>query len=521
MAARAGVAKGTIYLYFPSKQALFKALIRTGIGAPIEAAGAEAAALDLPFEAVVRGLFTRMRREILATRRKEIIRLVIAESGRFPELAEFYYREVVARGMALLRAAAERAVARGELSSDELVRFPQLVVAPGLVAFLWATLFERFETLDAEAMLEAHLALLLRPEGEAMRRLRIVAILAILVVAGGGAYWWMSAGEDGPRGSRAMSRATSSTWRRKRAGASRPWRSRPATTPGGPAPVRARIVDADRAEERGRGAAAPGRSAARKSQGGDAAAGADRRAARPGGAGEGAAQFSKNEHERQQTLFQRGITAKAQLDNAKAALDRDQAGLEEAQRAILAAQLAGRSGEIGAAEAALRAAEAAVAQAETRLARRRVSAPANAKVQDVFFRAGEVVNAGQPVLSLLPPQNLRLRFYVPEPVLATFALGQTVAVDLRQLPGGDRGEGQLHLARGRIHAAGDFQRAGAGEARVPGRGAAGRRDEPADRPAGERQAAARREAVMDGARGSAHRRAIRAAPRRSSSRSRG
>ena len=163
VAARAGVAKGTIYLYFPSKQALFEALIRTGIGAPIEAAGAEAAALDLPFEAVVRGLFTRMRQQILATRRKEILRLVIAESGRFPELAEFYYREVVARGMALLRAAAERAVARGELSSDELARFPQLVVAPGLVAFLWATLFERFEKLDAEAMLEAHLALLLRP----------------------------------------------------------------------------------------------------------------------------------------------------------------------------------------------------------------------------------------------------------------------------------------------------------------------------------------------------------------------
>ncbi|MFL5004588.1 MAG: TetR/AcrR family transcriptional regulator [Microvirga sp.] len=163
VAARAGVAKGTIYLYFPSKQALFEALIRTGIGEPIEAAGAEAAALDLPFEAVVRGLFARMRHQILATRRKEIIRLVIAESGRFPELAEFYYREVVARGMALLRAAAERAVAQGELSSDELARFPQLVVAPGLVAFLWATLFERFETLDAEAMLEAHLALLLRP----------------------------------------------------------------------------------------------------------------------------------------------------------------------------------------------------------------------------------------------------------------------------------------------------------------------------------------------------------------------
>src|SRR5215203_2351044 len=147
-------------------------------------------------------------------------------------------------------------------------------------------------------------------------------------------------------------------------------------------------------------------------------------------------QFSKSEYERQQTLFQRGITAKAQLDNAKAASDRDQAALDEAQRAILAAQLAGRSGEIGAAEAALHAAEAALAQAETRLARRRVLSPANARVQDVFFRAGEVVNAGQPVLSLLPPQNLRLRFYVPEPLLATLSLGQAIFVTCDSCPAG-------------------------------------------------------------------------------------
>src|SRR5215204_1451942 len=80
VAARAGVAKGTIYLYFPSKQALFEALIRTGIAAPIKALSAQVAALDLPFEAVVRALFERMSQQILATRRKEILRLVIAES---------------------------------------------------------------------------------------------------------------------------------------------------------------------------------------------------------------------------------------------------------------------------------------------------------------------------------------------------------------------------------------------------------------------------------------------------------
>ena len=116
----------------------------------------------------MRGALRLHAPEILATRRKEIIRLVIAEAGRFPEIAEFYYREVVARGMALLRAARRAGRRAGRVPSDELVRFPQLVVAPGLVALIWATLFERFEPLDAEAMFDAHVDLLLRatPEGK-------------------------------------------------------------------------------------------------------------------------------------------------------------------------------------------------------------------------------------------------------------------------------------------------------------------------------------------------------------------
>jgi AcrR family transcriptional regulator len=162
VAARAGVAKGTIYLYVASKEALFEALVRSGIGAPIEAAAARILALDISAEAMLRLLFDWMRREVLATRRQEIARLVLAEAGRFPAIAAFYHREVIGRGMALLREVAARALERGEFRSDELVRFPQLAIAPGLVAILWAGLFERFEPLDAEAMLEAHLALLMR-----------------------------------------------------------------------------------------------------------------------------------------------------------------------------------------------------------------------------------------------------------------------------------------------------------------------------------------------------------------------
>ena len=270
-----------------------------------------------------------------------------------------------------------------------------------------------------------------------MKAARIAAILAILVAAGGGAYWWMSADEDGPKGFQGYVEGNLVYMAPEEGGR--------IETMAVEAGDEAREGDLLFGLESSMQIAQKNEAEARLSQAEAQLANLKAAMQRPEQIAvlraqeeraKAQAQFSRNEHERQQTLFQRGIAAKAQLDNAKAALDRDQAGLEEAQRAILAAQLAGRSGEINAAEAALRAAEAAVAQAETRLARRRVSAPANAKVQDVFFRAGEVVNAGQPVLSVLPPQNLRLRFYVPEPVLATFALGQTVAVACDSCPAG-------------------------------------------------------------------------------------
>jgi HlyD family secretion protein len=138
--------------------------------------------------------------------------------------------------------------------------------------------------------------------------------------------------------------------------------------------------------------------------------------------------LSRTELQRQQTLYQRGYSAKARLDQAEASFERDKAALDEAVNQIKAAQLSGRSAEIEAAEAVVRVNEALLRQAETRLAKRHILAPAAARVQDVYYRAGEVVNAGQPVLSLLPPANLRLRFYVPEPLLSTISLGQTVAV---------------------------------------------------------------------------------------------
>lgn len=146
--------------------------------------------------------------------------------------------------------------------------------------------------------------------------------------------------------------------------------------------------------------------------------------------------LSQAELDRQRTLFERGITAKAQFDQARTAFERDRAAVEEVQRQIEAGQITGRTAEIRAAEASMQAAEAALRQAETRLARRRVVAPGAAQVQDVYFRTGETVNAGQPVLALLPPENRRIRFYVPEPRLSTLALGTLVGLSCDSCPAG-------------------------------------------------------------------------------------
>jgi hypothetical protein len=89
---------------------------------------------------------------------------MIAEGRRFPKLAEFYYREVLSRIIAAVRALLARAAARGEAPAG-LVDFPQIIAAPGLIAIIWSGLFERFEPLDVRAMMKTHFELLFTPRG--------------------------------------------------------------------------------------------------------------------------------------------------------------------------------------------------------------------------------------------------------------------------------------------------------------------------------------------------------------------
>jgi AcrR family transcriptional regulator len=161
VARRAGIAKGTIYLYFRDKESLFQELIRTMLTplvGTIEAMGAA----DLPLSQLGGHIAEMFVREVYETRRKDVVRLMITEGRRFPKLAEFYYREVLSRIIAAVRALLKRAAARGEVPPG-LVDFPQILAAPGLLAILWNGLFERFEPLDVRVMMKTHLDLLFSP----------------------------------------------------------------------------------------------------------------------------------------------------------------------------------------------------------------------------------------------------------------------------------------------------------------------------------------------------------------------
>jgi AcrR family transcriptional regulator len=160
VAARAGVAKGTLYLYFKDKEALFESLVRSSVAPILETVGRAAAAPDIPAIKVLEMFFALFEKEVLGTQRRLLVRLIISEGPRFPELAAFYHREVVSRGMVLMRGVAQRAVERGEFSADAAARFPQLIVAPLLLAVIWDGLFAKIEPLDVSGLLRAHRDLL-------------------------------------------------------------------------------------------------------------------------------------------------------------------------------------------------------------------------------------------------------------------------------------------------------------------------------------------------------------------------
>lgn len=158
IAARAGVSKGLVYVYFPSKEALFEAVIRSTVLPIIDQAAALIAAdRTTPAPDQFRMAIGTFYRELVGTDRRRLIHMIIAEGPRFPDMARFYHAEVLSKGKAALRALIERGVARGEFRAGALSRFPEILIGPALIAAVWKLLFEPYEPIDLDAYMEAHI----------------------------------------------------------------------------------------------------------------------------------------------------------------------------------------------------------------------------------------------------------------------------------------------------------------------------------------------------------------------------
>ena len=160
VARRAGIAKGTIYLYFRDKERLFQAVVRNLIprrfdvlvrslpGSPAE---------------VLRAVLSQMYTNVVRNERvRAIVRMLVAESGRFPQLAEIYFQEIIVPGMRAMRQVLTKGMSTSEFHKARVSEFPQIVVAPGLLAMVWQLLFAKNHPLDLETYMQAHMDFVMR-----------------------------------------------------------------------------------------------------------------------------------------------------------------------------------------------------------------------------------------------------------------------------------------------------------------------------------------------------------------------
>ena len=154
VARRARIAKGTIYLYFRDKEHLFRAMVRSLLTRRFDAV---AGSFQGTAEQLLRELQSRMYSQVVKNEKvRSIVRLLIAEGGRFPQLVEIYHREIIAPGMKAVRQALQQGIASGEFRQTAAVEFPQLLAAPGVLAIVWRLLHGERHRLDLDAYSKAH-----------------------------------------------------------------------------------------------------------------------------------------------------------------------------------------------------------------------------------------------------------------------------------------------------------------------------------------------------------------------------
>ena len=164
IAARAGVSKGTIYLYFDSKEAVFRALVHEMLGTQLTRFAGLARESTGPVAPLIADIL-RMMGDFIATSNRVVLpKIVIAEAGNFPDLARIYREEVAERGLSLFGGLLQKGMASGEFRPLPIPHAVRLCIAPILLGAIWRTTFAPLdsEPYDYAGLIEAHIATLLR-----------------------------------------------------------------------------------------------------------------------------------------------------------------------------------------------------------------------------------------------------------------------------------------------------------------------------------------------------------------------
>ncbi len=161
VAKRAGVSKGLLYLYFKTKEDLFKAVIRSFLAPRIDALISNIEESDLSAEEFLRGPFLAFAKSLPKSPAKILVRLMIAEGPKYPDLTAWYWDNVVSRALDALRTLIRRGVDNGEFRESAVNEFPQLLVAPIFFSMIWTIVFRPHSDLDTDRFIEAHVEMIL------------------------------------------------------------------------------------------------------------------------------------------------------------------------------------------------------------------------------------------------------------------------------------------------------------------------------------------------------------------------
>jgi AcrR family transcriptional regulator len=160
VANRAGISKGLMYLYFKTKEELFKAVIRSVVMRRVDALIEVIENTHLSSEDFMRGPMAEFMKQVPDSPVAIVVRLLLSEGPRYPDLVDYYWENVVSRGLKTIEAFVERGVARGEFRKTAISEFPQLFVAPMMLGIIWRILFAK-RSLDTDRMIDLQIDMIL------------------------------------------------------------------------------------------------------------------------------------------------------------------------------------------------------------------------------------------------------------------------------------------------------------------------------------------------------------------------